>query len=150
MNARMLAVVLMAAAPLLGCAGKAEPPESDPPTDAQTQTIEVTYDELMNQKSISRDVTLAVGGFLQVSLGSNASTGYRWAEQMKISGPKVLVQTGHEAIAAQEAQPGAAGRQVWVLQATGPGTATVSTTYGRPWEGGEKDEWTFTANVTVQ
>jgi hypothetical protein len=55
-----------------------------------------------------------------------------------------------EAIAAQEAQPGAAGRQVWVLQATGPGTATVSTTYGRPWEGGEKDAWTFTANVTVQ
>lgn len=150
MNARMLAAVLIAAAPLLGCASKAEPPQSDPPTDAQTQTIQVTYDELLNQKNISRDVILPVGGFLQVSLGSNATTGYQWAEQMQISDPKILVQTGHEAIAAQEAQPGAAGSQVWVLQATGAGTATVSTTYGRPWEGGEKDTWTFTANVTVQ
>ena len=31
----------------------------------------------------------------------------------------------------------------------GPGTTTVSTTYGRPWTGGEKDAWTFTAEVTV-
>jgi inhibitor of cysteine peptidase len=150
MNVRILAAVLLATAPLLGCAGKAEPPQSGPPTDAQTQTIAISYDELLNQKNISRDITLPVGGYLQVSLGSNASTGYQWAEQMRISDPKVLVQTGHEAIAARENRPGASGSQVWVLQATGLGTATVTTTYGRPWEGGEKDTWTFTANVTVQ
>lgn len=150
MNARMLVAVLVAAASLPGCAGDAEPPQSGPPTDAQTQTIQISYDELLDRKQASRDVTLPVGGFLQVSLGSNASTGYQWAEQMQISDPNVLIQTGHEAIAARNAQPGAAGSEVWVLQATGPGTATVSTTYGRPWAGGEKDSWTFTANVTVK
>jgi len=25
----------------------------------------------------------------------------------------------------------------------------VSTTYGRPWDGGEQDAWTFTADVVV-
>jgi len=30
------------------------------------------------------------------------------------------------------------------------GTTTVSTTYGRPWAGGEKDPWTFTADVTAK
>jgi hypothetical protein len=30
-----------------------------------------------------------------------------------------------------------------------PGNTTVSTTYGRPWPGGEKDSWTFVADVTV-
>lgn len=103
----------------------------------------------MNQKQVSRSITLATGEFLQVSLGSNASTGYQWAEGMQISDPKVLVQTGHEAIAPKESQPGAAGSEVWMLQALAPGTTTVSTTYSRPWEGGEKDAWSFTAEVTV-
>lgn len=150
MNRRLLAVMVLAAATLSGCAAKAGTPQSGPPTDPQTQTVQISYDELLNQKNISRDLTLPVGGFLQVSLASNASTGYQWAEQMQISDPNVLVQTGHEAIAPRDSQPGAAGSEVWVLQATGAGTATVSTSYGRPWEGGEKGEWTFTANVTVK
>ena len=36
-----------------------------------------------------------------------------------------------------------------MLQTTGRGQTTVSTTYGRPWPGGEKDGWVFTVNVTV-
>ena len=149
MNARLVAAILFTAAPLLGCAGRAEPPQQGPQTDPQTETVQISYDELLNQKTVTRDLTLPVGGFLQVSLGSNASTGYQWAEQMQISDPKVLIQTGHEAISPKDAQPGAAGSQVWVLQATAPGTATASTSYGRPWAGGEKDAWTFTANITV-
>jgi hypothetical protein len=30
-----------------------------------------------------------------------------------------------------------------------PGSTTLSTNYGRPWPGGEKDAWTFAADVTV-
>jgi len=143
-RAALTAVVVLASA--VGCAGRAEPPRSGP----QTTTIEVSYDDLLNQKQVTREVTVAVGDFIQVSLGSNASTGYRWAAQMQIADPKVLVQTGHEAVGPADARPGAAGREVWVLQATGSGSTAVTTRYGQPWPGGEQDAWTFTANVTVK
>lgn len=146
---KILAALLLTATPLLGCAGKSEQPHSGPPTDSRTQTIEISYDDLLNEKQIKRDISMKVGDFLQVSLGSNASTGYRWAEQMQISDPTVLVQTGRETIAPKGGQPGAAGSEVWMLQATAPGTSAVSTTYSRPWEGGEKDVWSFNAEVTV-
>lgn len=146
--ARQLAASLAALAAMTasGCAAPAPP---DPP-GPQTTTIVVSYDELLSQSAITRTVTLAVGDTLQVSLGSNPSTGYRWAEQMQISDPEVLAQTGHEVIEAAGGTPGAAGSEVWVLQAIGLGTATVSAGYGRPWEGGEKDTWTFRADVTVE
>ena len=145
----LLAVMILVAAATVGCAGPG--PEEPATTDPQTTTIEVSYDELLNQKQVARTVTLRVGDFLQVSLGSNASTGFQWAPDMDISDPEVLAQTGHEAVGpAQGGRPGAAGREVWVLQAMSAGTATVITRYGRPWDGGEKDAWTFTAEVTVR
>ena len=147
----LLAVALLTAAPLTGCAGTAEQPGAEPPRSGpQTTTLQISYDELMNQKNITRTVALAVGDFLQLSLGSNASTGYQWDEQMQISDPKVLAQTGHQAVAPKQNVPGAPGSQVWMLQAMAPGTTSVSTSYGRPWAGGEKGTWTFTAEVTVK
>ena len=143
------AAVCMAAviaASTAGCADTAEPPASGP----QTTTIEISYDDLLKQQRISRSVSLTVGETLQISLGANPSTGYQWAEQMTITDAKVLTQTGHESIAASEGRPGAAGSDVWVLQAMGPGSATVSTSYSRPWAGGEQDTWSFTADVTVR
>ena len=85
-----------------------------------------------------------------MSLGSNPSTGFQWAEKLLISNPKVVTQTGHEVIAPKQGQPGAAGNEVWMVQAMAPGNSTVSTTYGRPWQGGEKDSWVFSVNVTVE
>lgn len=150
MSGRVLTALLITAVPLLACAGPTDTPGPGPQRGPQTTTIQITYDDLLNQNNIRRDVTISVGDFLQVSLGSNASTGYRWSEQMQISDPDVLMQTGHEAIAPRTAMPGAAGSEVWMLQAMGPGRSTVSTTYGRPWPGGEQDTWTFTADVTVK
>lgn len=146
MKVRVLGVLSIIAAPLLACSSTAEEPKSGP----RTETIQISYDELLNQKQISRSTTLAVGDFLQVSLGSNPSTGFAWAEKLLISDPKVLAQTGHEVIAPKQGQPGAAGSEVWMLQAMAPGNTTVSTTYGRPWPGGEKDSWVFSVNVTVE
>lgn len=144
---RAIAALSLVAAPLLACSSTAEQPKSSGP---QTTTIEVSYDDLLNQKQISRSTTLAVGDFLQISLGSNATTGFQWAEKLLISDPKVVAQTGHEVIAAKDGKPGASGNEVWMLQAMAPGNTTVSTTYGRPWPGGEKDSWVFSVNVTVQ
>lgn len=142
----VLAALTLTAASLSGCAGKTESPKSQGP---QTTTIEISYDDLLNQKQISRSATLKLGDYLQVSLGSNASTGYEWEDKMLISDPKVIMQTGHENLAPSADKPGSPGREVWMLQTMARGQTTVSTTYGRPWPGGEKDTWVFTVNVTV-
>jgi len=142
-----LSALLIALVPAMtACGGRSEPASAGP----QTTTIEISYDDLLKQQRISRSVSLTVGDTLQISLGANPSTGYQWAEQMTITDAKVLTQTGHESIAASEGRPGAAGSDVWVLQAMGPGSATVSTSYSRPWAGGEQDTWSFTADVTVR
>jgi inhibitor of cysteine peptidase len=146
MKVQALAALSIIAAPLLACSPAAEEPKAGP----RTETIQISYDDLLNQKQISRSTTMSVGDFLQVSLGSNPSTGFAWAEKMLISDPKVVAQTGHEVIAPKQGQPGAAGSEVWILQAMAPGNTTVSTTYGRPWPGGEKDSWVFSVNVAVQ
>lgn len=152
MNSRSAALLVMAilssslmASSLMGCAAGSDPRESGP----QTTTIEMSYDDLLDQKNITRTLTLNLGDTLQISLGSNPSTGFRWTPQMQITDPTVLAQAGHEVLGPSVARPGAAGREVWALQAIGPGATTVSTTYGRPWSGGEKDSWTFSAEVTV-
>lgn len=144
---RLATLTVIAAATTLGCTAKADQP-SGPENGPQTTTVVVSYDDLLNQKAVTRQANLHVGDTLQVSLGSNASTGFQWAPDMTISNDRVLAQTGHEAVAGSGA-PGAAGSEVWALQAIGLGTTTVSTTYSRPWEGGEKNTWTFTADVTV-
>jgi len=151
-NSRSAALLAMAilssslmASSLMGCAAGSDPRESGP----QTTTIEVSYDDLLDQKNITRTLTLNLGDTLQVSLGSNPSTGFRWTPQMQITDATVLAQAGHEVLGPSVARPGAAGREVWALQAIGPGATTVSTTYDRPWSGGEKDSWTFSAEVTV-
>lgn len=142
----VLAAVAITAASLTGCATKTEAPKAGEP---HTTTIEISYDDLLKQQQISRSVHLSVGDTLQVSLGSNASTGYQWADQMLLSDPAVLTQTGHETVAPTADRPGAAGQEVWTLQAKAPGTTTASTTYGQPWPGGEKESWVFSANVEV-
>lgn len=150
MNHRLAAALSIIAVPLAACSSTADEPKSGSASGPQTTTIEISYDDLLNQKQISRSTSLAVGDFLQVSLGASPSTGFTWEEKLLISDPKVLTQTGHEVIAPKQDQPGASGSEVWMLQATGPGNSTVSTTYGRPWPGGEKDSWVFSVNVTVK
>jgi inhibitor of cysteine peptidase len=145
------AVLAVTAMGITACS--APPGDSGPSAsgEPQTVTVEVSYDELLEAKDIRRrSVTLSPGGSLQVSLGANPSTGFRWTQQMTISAPGVIEQTRHQAIAPGAGRPGAPGSEVWILRAVAPGTATVSTSYGRPWEGGEKDSWTFAAEVTVR
>jgi len=144
-TAAALMVVLIGASSVMGCSGKSDPPKAGP----QTTTIVVSYDELLKAKHITRSLTLNVGDTLQVSLGSNPSTGFGWTPQMQITKQAVLAQTGHEVLASSADRPGAAASEVWALQVLAPGTTTVSNSYGRPWAGGEKDVWTFVADITV-
>ena len=141
-----LAATAVAVATMLALPGCAHADNRAP----QSTTVEVSYDDLLNQKNVSRQVSLVAGDTLRVVLASNASTGYQWTAEAQISDRGVLTQTDHQTVAPTDAKPGAAGSEVWTFDAIKPGSATLTTSYGQPWPGGTKDAWTFSAAVSVR
>jgi inhibitor of cysteine peptidase len=114
-------------------------------------SVEVSCDEFMAQQHISQQVEVAVGDSFTVNLCSNRTTGFQWSETAQISDQTVLQQTNHEYLAPEETGAvGAAGQEVWTFKALKKGTSNVSLEYSRPWEGGEKGEWTFNLTVVVK
>ena len=120
---------------------------------AQRQvSIEVSCDDFMSENHISREVEVAVDGSLMITLCSNPTTGFEW-EPAEISNQTVLEQVDHNFIGPDSEPPpppGTPGQEVWTFDALSKGTSTVSIDYSRPWEGGEKGEWTFTLTVIVK
>jgi len=115
-------------------------------------TVEVSSDEFQDENHISREVEVAVGDLLVVTLGSNPSTGFQWSENATIDDATVLEQLSHEFIAPQggaSSPPGTPGTEVWTFKVLKEGTTTLFMEYGRPWQGGEKGTWTFELAVTV-
>ncbi len=122
------------------------------PTSKQA-SVEVSCDDFMRQQHISEEVEVAVDGSLTVSLCSNPTTGFLWVESAQISDQTVLQQTDHRfvsPVSEPPPPPGTPGQQVWTFKALKKGTSTISMEYSRPWEGGEKGEWTFVLTVTVK
>ena len=131
----------------LSCAAK---PDVGISPHRQIKTINVTYDELLNSKFITRQVTLAIGDTLQVTLASNRTTGFCWTPQTQIVDPAVIQQVSHESPPASSSLPGAASTEVWTFATRQAGHTTITTDYNQPWPGGTKKAWTFTATVDVQ
>jgi len=120
-------------------------------TPAKEASIEVSIDEFEQAKNVTRDVVVAEGGTLTLTLGSNPTTGFSWPEDAEVADPAVLLQTGSEMQPAQaQGMVGAPGAQVWTFKALKKGATTVSLDYSRPWEGGEKGVWTFELTVAVK
>jgi len=118
---------------------------------ARQASVEVSCDDFSQQNHITRQVAVAAGGTLTVTLCSNQTTGFMWSETAQISDQSVLQQTDHRFVSPEaEGVVGAAGNEVWTFNALKKGTSTVSVEYSRPWEGGEKGEWTFNLTVTVK
>jgi inhibitor of cysteine peptidase len=113
-------------------------------------SVEVSCDDF-SQEHISKQVEVAAGGTVTVTLCSNPTTGFIWSETAQISDQSVLQQTDHKSVPPEaEGLVGAAGKEVWTFKALKKGTSTVSMEYSRPWEGGEKGVWTFNLTVTVK
>ena len=105
----------------------------------------------MKDQHISKEVEVPAGGSLTVTLCSNPTTGFQWSESAQISDESVLEQVDHEFVPPEaENIVGGAGKEVWTFKALKKGTTEVSMEYSRPWEGGEKAEWTFTVTVVVK
>ena len=120
-----------------------------PAQSSETQNIEITTDEFAAQNNISKSIELKVNDKLNVSLGSNPTTGYAWGEAA-ISDTAVIAQDSRNYVEPQSDSVGAPGKDVWTFTAKKAGTATIKMSYSRPWEGGEQDTWTLTIDVTVK
>jgi len=80
-------------------------------------------------------------------------TGFRWSEDAQISDSSVLQQEIHEFHGPESElppPPGTPGLESWRFKTLNPGTSIIYVEYGRPWEGGEKGEWTYTLEVVVK
>ena len=123
----------------------------DPSTYRAATSVEFyTCNDFTNQKHITDEFELSVGKGVTVILCSNPSTGFQWAEEAQISDPSVIEQVSHQYVAPSGDKPGAAGTEKFAFKALKSGTSTVSLEYSRPWEGGEKAEWTCVLTVTVK
>lgn len=117
---------------------------------ARQASVEVSCDDFSQQNHITKQVEVGAGGTLTVTLCSNPTTGFEW-ESAIISEQTVLQEIDHRFVPPEaEGVVGAAGKEVWTFKALKKGTSTVSVEYSRPWEGGEKGEWTFNLTVTVK
>jgi inhibitor of cysteine peptidase len=115
--------------------------------------VETYCEEFQNNQHISKTIDLRAGDTLVIVLCSNPTTGFQWSEEAQISGTSILKQENHEFVGPESEPPpppGTPGLQTWRFQTLNEGSSTVSMEYSRPWEGGEKGEWTFTLNVDVK
>jgi inhibitor of cysteine peptidase len=141
----MMGLMVVLALSLVACGAPAQP--------AGLWVWAETYcDEFYNNKHISETIEVNTGDTLVVVLCSNPTTGFRWVEEAQISDTGVLKQVSHEFIGPESEPPpppGTPGQEAWTFEVLKEGTSTVSMEYSRPWEGGEKGEWTYTLTVIV-
>jgi inhibitor of cysteine peptidase len=133
-----------------GCANDPQASAEDLPLDQ----ISVSCDEFSANHNISEEVQLTAGRSVTVVLCSNPTTGFQWG-QAQVEDPAVAAETGHEFVElgnAENGEPlmGAAGQDVWTFKALKQGSTNISIDYSRPWEGGEKAEWTFNLTINVK
>lgn len=119
----------------------------------QNSNLVVSCNEFSSQNHLTGEIKVPAKGTLTVILCSNPTTGFSWGETAEINNAGILKQVSHEYISPQSTSTpsiGAAGQDKWVFKALEKGTAVVSFSYSRPWEGGEKGAWTYTLTVTVE
>ena len=128
------------------------PPATMPPLDTGVKGIlvEVSCDEFMNTPHITREIEITFPGSLVVSLCANPTTGFEW-EDVKIGDEAVIYQYEHNFVSPEDSGAvGASGKDVWTFKPRTRGISTLIFEYSRPWEGGEKDEWTLGLTAAVK
>lgn len=101
-----------------------------------------------NPHNMRNDIEAEIGDVIELKLCSNPTTGFEWA--YKTTTENVLEERDHVFEAPEGDVPGAAGAEVWTFLANEKGTTEVLMEYSQPWEGGIKEEWTYTLTVTVE
>ncbi len=115
-------------------------------------SVDLSSDDFMNNNHIRNEVQVGVGDTITVTLHSNPTTGFQW-ESAQITDQTVLEEIDHKFLSPEREPPpppGTPGQEVWTFKALKEGTSTISLEYSRPWEGGEKGEWTYTLTVVIK
>ncbi|MFC1930331.1 protease inhibitor I42 family protein [Chloroflexota bacterium] len=119
----------------------------------QKAWVEVTCDEFTDNHHVNQTLEIQTGETFEVKLGSNPTTGFQWSKEAQISDSVVLKQEDHKFIGPESEPPpppGTPGQEVWTFKGLKQGSGKIYLEYSRPWEGGEKGEWTCTVNVIVK
>jgi inhibitor of cysteine peptidase len=134
----------------VGCANEPKVAANDLPV----ASISVSCDEFSADQGISKEIQVSAGSSVTVTLCSNPTTGFQWG-QAQIADPTVAAEADHKFVEPNQSVDGqllmgAPGQDVWTFKALKKGSTTISMDYSRPWEGGEKAEWTFNLTITVK
>jgi inhibitor of cysteine peptidase len=103
----------------------------------------------VDESSSGKQVEIAAGGSLTITLESNVTTGYSW-ELKQIGDTSVLEKTDNKYEAPTSSLIGAGGKEVWNFKALKAGKTTLSMEYSQPWAGGQKGAKSFTLIVEVK
>lgn len=137
----LIGVVAIMSLGLFGCIQNNPPSPPGPPAPS---TVSV------NESSSGKQVEIAAGGTLTVTLESNQTTGFQW-ELKSVGDTSVLQSQGGNYEAPEDTgMVGAGGEEVWTFKALKPGNSSLSMEYSQPWDGGTKAGQTFNLTVVVK
>ena len=102
--------------------------------------VDISCDQFSVNNHMRNDFQVEIGDKIRVKLCSNPTTGFQWEYAMSVE--NVLKEEDYDF-----EEPGI---EVWTFEAVGKGKTELRLEYSRPWQGGEKAEWTYTMNVTVE
>ena len=136
---------------LTGCNDEEKDTDSMPALHGgqEAKMIELSTDDFATSNHIVKNIDLIQPGSLIVSLGANPTTGFEW-QDVVIDDNTVIIEQSHNYVPPQTDVVGAPGKDVWVFDSQKAGETIIKMSYSRPWEGGEKDEWTLTISVSVK
>ena len=110
--------------------------------------VDISCDEFRANNHVRNDFQVEIGDKIRAKLCSNPTTGFKWEYEM--SNENVLKEEDYDFEEPESNVPGAAGIEVWTFEAVEKGETEVRMEYNQPWEGGLKEEWTYTITVTVE
>ena len=110
--------------------------------------VEASCDEFYERNHHSDEFKVEVGDKIRVELCSNPTTGFEWDYEITVG--NVVIEEDHDFEEPSRDVTGAAGTEHWTFEAVEKGNTEIQMEYSRPWEGGEKAEWTYTMTVTVE
>jgi predicted secreted protein len=115
------------------------------------EPLGATCDQFQSTPTVEQSGDIAAGIDFTVVLCSNPSTGYTWDDpQIGDTGVVTLVDRTYQAPGGTLPIVGAAGGDVLKFHAVAAGKTTVAVSYGQPWAGGARGEWTYRLTITVR
>ncbi len=140
-----LLVTLLA---MVACSSVNAQKPSDP--SPVNNEVSINSDQFAQTAHIQKQMAVAKGEQILISLASNITTGFSWNETAAIGDTNIIQQVSHKTIEATSNLMGAPGTEQWTLKAMKAGTTKIHFEYSQPWEGGEKAVWSLDLTITVK